>query len=282
MNPMNHFKQRLIFSAIAILYLITLIYYSHYPFVNWLFILTTTAAALISQWEYYRCISVSHHKPLYIPGLLFGFIYLLMAYWTTQFPQCEGFYLYLPFTLFLIYGFSVQFLQKEQPINSLAVTSFGLLYVVIPLSMIIPLNYNVNGGSWWLIFTLSVTKMTDAGAYFIGKWIGRRPLAKTISPNKTLEGSIGGLFAAVLTGYAITLIARYFSFDAFENSLYIYFMLAICIGIVAQIGDLGESLLKRDAGVKDSNDIPGLGGMLDIVDSLLLTIPLVYFFVRMQ
>lgn len=123
-------------------------------------------------------------------------------------------------------------------------------------------------GLGWFLFVLLVTWIGDTAAYLIGRQFGSRPLIPSISPKKTFEGSLGGLLGAAVTGI---MAAALFGLD-------IHPLLAagagLTIGCLGQIGDLGESLLKRQVGVKDSgNLIPGHGGMLDRIDATLLTMP---------
>lgn len=121
--------------------------------------------------------------------------------------------------------------------------------------------------------------MTDMGAFFVGKKLGRHQLAAQISPKKTVEGAIGGLVTAVISSALIPPLASWIDSPfALQVTLWQTLILGCLIGILSQIGDLGESLLKRDAGIKDSNQLPGLGGVLDMIDSLVFTLPLGYFF----
>jgi phosphatidate cytidylyltransferase len=116
-----------------------------------------------------------------------------------------------------------------------------------------------------------ITKLGDIGAYFIGARFGRHPLMPRISPKKTIEGAVAGLIFSVLGA----LICR-----PFLNFSYIHaVVLGIFFGAVGQLGDLSESLIKRDCQVKDSGKLlPGMGGILDEIDSLLFTAPLFYFY----
>ena len=122
--------------------------------------------------------------------------------------------------------------------------------------------------------------MTDTGGFFIGKKFGKEKLAPYISPKKTWEGALGGFVAAIFSSIAVVFFASIFDPEAFGLTLWQSIWLGAGIGICAQIGDLSESLLKRDGGIKDSNQVPGLGGMLDIVDSLVFSAPLVYIFLK--
>ena len=132
----------------------------------------------------------------------------------------------------------------------------------------------VNCGIEWLLFTLLTTFAVDTGAYLVGRAVGRRPMALSISPNKTWEGSIGGFFSAVLAALALGLV---FDLDIATWQLAV---IGAVVGVVAQCGDLLESKLKRIADVKDSGSIiPGHGGLLDRLDSLLFSLPAVYYLI---
>ena len=114
---------------------------------------------------------------------------------------------------------------------------------------------------------------TDVGCYYVGTKLGKHKLAPTVSPNKTIEGSIGG---AVFSVFFAEIIGLYLGL-----SWYMALIAGLLCTIFAQIGDLCESLLKRDAGVKDSGDtLPGHGGFLDRADSFALTIPIMYYFFK--
>jgi phosphatidate cytidylyltransferase len=115
--------------------------------------------------------------------------------------------------------------------------------------------------------------LTDIGCYYVGTKFGKRKLAAVISPNKTIEGSIGGMFFAILGAILVGLVI--------DLQWYIALFAGIMCSIFAQIGDLCESLIKRDAGVKDSGtSLPGHGGFLDRTDSFILTIPVMYYFCK--
>ena len=122
-----------------------------------------------------------------------------------------------------------------------------------------------------------VSWSTDTGAYFFGKNFGKHKLTPTLSPNKTVEGSIGGLFVSFIAAFLLLLFWK-----SLRQTIPWYHaaILALLIGVFVQVGDLVESAFKRDAGVKDSgNHIIGHGGILDVVDSLLLIIPLSYLYI---
>ena len=129
-----------------------------------------------------------------------------------------------------------------------------------------------NLGRSWLLFALLVTFAVDTGAYLVGRAVGSRPMAPSISPNKTWEGSVGGFISAVAAALVLGLV--------FDLGIPVWQQAVIgaVVGVVAQWGDLLESKLKRLADVKDAGSIiPGHGGLLDRLDSILLTLPAVYY-----
>ncbi len=185
--------------------------------------------------------------------------------------------LFLTFALVAL--FIWRFRNPKESLAHLASDFFALFYIAVPLGLMLGVLYPAGFGSdgrWWLAYLIIVTKVTDAGAYFIGKTWGRRTLS-SLSPKKTVEGAIGGIGFAIASSLIICVLARAYAPQHFSLGYPGAIGLGCLLGIVGQIGDLGESLLKRDADVKDSNIIPGLGGILDMLDSLLVTTPIVYF-----
>jgi phosphatidate cytidylyltransferase len=158
---------------------------------------------------------------------------------------------------------------------------FAIFYVPLLLSFL-PLLMNPGAGRdgrMLAIYLIVVTKMTDMGAYFTGSAIGRTKLIPRISPKKTWEGCIGGLVWSTAASYA------FFHFSDGQIggrtfSLVHVLVIPPVLGVLGILGDLAKSLIKRAAGVKDSGTIfAGMGGMLDVVDSLLFTAPVLYLFV---
>lgn len=152
-----------------------------------------------------------------------------------------------------------------------AATLMGTLYV--GLLTYLYLLRTLPDGWIWLIFMLAGTWACDTAAYFVGIAFGSRRIAPVLSPKKTVEGAIGGVFGSVAVAYLFT---RIYPFLPLTKML----MLGIMVGAAAEVGDLLESAFKRQAGIKDSSSlIPGHGGILDRIDSSLFTAPLVYYFV---
>ena len=152
----------------------------------------------------------------------------------------------------------------------------GIAYLALPLSFL-TLLAEFEQGRFWLLFLLVVIWSNDTFAYFIGRKFGRHKLAPVISPKKTVEGAIGG----ILGGAAVGLV--FVHFIALASAPVETVAITIVIGLVAMAGDLAESLIKRAANVKDSGTIiPGHGGVLDRIDSLIFTVPLLYYYLVLK
>jgi phosphatidate cytidylyltransferase len=169
----------------------------------------------------------------------------------------------------------------ERPLEALAITVFAPLYVGATLSFGYGLRHHqwavgALAGTVVVLFPLVVTWGTDIGAYFIGRWLGRRKLMPSVSPGKTVAGAIGGLVVAVVVAVAYNALAlRPRAQLALAPWTAIVF--GVLTSVAAQVGDLAESLFKRASGVKDSSRVlPGHGGILDRLDSLLFVLPVAY------
>ena len=150
----------------------------------------------------------------------------------------------------------------------------GFIYVALLMGHLVLLR-QFDDGRQWIFLTLIVIMSCDTCAYVIGSRFGKSKLYPLISPNKSIEGGIGGLGGAVLGA----LISKFLFFSTL--GLWPAVLVGLVLGVAGQIGDLFESMLKRSCGVKDSgNMIPGHGGILDRLDSLLFAFPLVYYVAR--
>jgi phosphatidate cytidylyltransferase len=168
--------------------------------------------------------------------------------------------------------------DSSHAIVGVSTALFGIFYVSWCFSFLIKLRLmegpGLPDGRWLVAFLLVVTKGGDIGAYTAGSLFGRHTLIRRISPSKTWEGVAGGLLFSVA---AVALFTSVFPAIPLAHLL----ILALLLGILGQLGDLSESLIKRDCQVKDSGAIlPGMGGILDVLDSLLFTAPVCYFYMR--
>jgi len=186
-------------------------------------------------------------------------------------------------------GFAWEMARYREPngqaLARLAYLSLSLVYLALPIVFLFALR-RIPGNGWGLIALLSpiiTVKLADAGAYAVGKSIGRTRLAPRLSPQKTVEGAIGGALAAAAGGLGCATVLVPALVPVEERGagpqIPAWIGMGIAVALAGLVGDLAESLLKRDAGVKDSSQwLPGLGGALDLLDSVLFAAPVAYVF----
>ncbi len=206
-------------------------------------------------------------------------VWLLYATAQSGMAITLGLGIYIPYMLYLLYVVCRStFLPHKDMLPSLGNSLIGQLYIAVPLALAIRLTLTINPffpithyNGMLLLAIFIFIWVNDTGAYLVGSRWGKTPLAPSISPKKTVEGSIGGLLLALLSAVILRLLL-------FPELSWLHILLiAAVVAIFGTIGDLFESSLKRQAGVKDSGKlIPGHGGILDRIDSLLLAVPAVY------
>ena len=235
------------------------------------FSVVVVLAGALALFEFYRlCFSDRSHSWLIGVGLT-GFAALILG---THRPD-----IIVPILLAtLVCIISVPLLNRspiEQSLRDGAMTLFGVLYLGLTLGTL-SMTRLLPQGEWLIFFLLLVTWASDTGAYYVGTLYGRHRLAPRISPKKTVEGLVGGLIGAIIVGYA----ARWWFLP--ELSGLDCLILATLLTITGLWGDLTESAMKRSVGMKDSGGIlPGHGGMLDRLDSLLFAAPAFYYYVTL-
>jgi phosphatidate cytidylyltransferase len=255
--------------------------YTVWSGIPYFFIALAAIAAIFALYEFYNLAARLSCRPTRIAGYVAGLviIFLLAA------NELEWIVAALAGLTLISF---VDALRKPDHINvslvSVASTVFGVIYVALLAGFLVGVRMiGYEDGAVGvpslapklLTMFFAMVMMTDTGAYYTGRSIGKHKLAPRVSPGKTIEGSIGGFVAAALTGP----LCKQFFFP--EIPLLDAVLLGASIGVIGQIGDLAESLLKRGAGVKDSGAIlPGHGGMLDRVDSILFCAPVLYYYAR--
>ncbi|MBU4376478.1 MAG: phosphatidate cytidylyltransferase [Candidatus Omnitrophica bacterium] len=261
-------KQRIISSILVILLTILVIFF----FPNWVFCAVATWFIGMSLFEFYSMVEKKNITVYKYLGTFLGILVPIFTYLEYNL-KTEGAVVF-SIVLFSVFIFARQFAKKDGSdiLASTAITLFGILYISWFFSFLIKLKYLPLGNNL-VVFLLLLTEGGDAGAYFIGSAAGKHLLIPRISPKKSVEGAIGG--------FVTTLVLAALSKPFFPNiSMQQLLIAGLLIGIIAPIGDLTESLFKRDCGVKDSGEcLPGLGGVLDMIDSLLLAAPLLYFYI---
>lgn len=278
---MSNFLQRLALGSLAAIFSILLLWFSPYPIFRPIFALVIALLITIAASELFTIAKSKNFLPLVKIGLTACFLYTLAVYASTQYHQAE-ILPYLVLFLTLLGSFLYFFNAGNDPLVNLSITLFALAYIAIPLSTWLNIAYffpegSVQEGRWWLFYLLAVTKLTDMGAYFVGSSLGKNKMTPYISPGKSWEGAIGGLVLGVATSFVF-----YYLIPQIHLTLFQSLWLGLVLSLMGQIGDLAESIIKRDAGVKNSSRIPGLGGILDMLDSLVFTSPILYIFLKTQ
>ena len=286
---MKNLMNRLLSSAI----LVSLVLATLFCFPLWVYALVVTGFVTVALYEFFTMVrhrGILVHRPL---SMSLGIIFTGLVAWrslvdpglvrasipgpgTTLLSWMWD--IFWPATIVII--FIRQFLRENifEALGGLATTLFGLAYVSALLSYLFYIRTrDAAHGAWLVLFLILVTKMGDVGAYAIGNIIGQHSLVPRISPRKTVEGFVGAaLFSGLTAWLAQPMLGHQHIFGQPATPLWTLVM-GVVLGVIGQLGDLAESLLKRDCQVKDSGVlIPGLGGVLDVIDSLLFTAPLFY------
>ena len=226
-------------------------------------------------------VKILEHKGFY-PSLKIILLAETILAIITFFDQAK--YVASALILCTLFSFMWVLFRGRQPyIANVATTILGFVYCgYFPLHLQLLRDMSsadYHDGLGFVVMMFTAILLTDVGCYYAGTRFGKHKLAPVISPNKTIEGSIGGAICAVLGSCVVGLfISKVYMIDV---KWYIPVIAGFLCTVFAQIGDLCESLLKRDAGVKDSgNSLPGHGGFLDRTDSFIFTIPVMYYFCK--
>lgn len=252
----------------AIVMLLVLCFAAYFKTLGLLSLLLIVSILLIDEFSV-NLIGISRkHIGYWISQSLFVLSYVVFA----MLDKSMVFYDYFINTAVLLNSLLIFYLFFESMEGKFTIQIFRMFSFFIGLFLFFPimsLSYVLNVENWasLLVILFSINIVTDTGAWFVGKNIGKNKLWKSVSPNKTIEGAIGGVVLSVIVSslLIVTLLGKY-------NVL--VFLSLIGLSAIAQIGDLVESKLKRQAGIKDSSNlIPGHGGIYDRIDSLLFTAP---------
>ncbi len=252
--------KRVLISVIAIPLLLFIYYYGQIPLIIFLILLS-----LISSYELSKMLK---NKSLYLMASVIPFT-ALMCYMSAKYDL--EYSLYLLFFALALFGAEEIFRNRiENAIYRVSSSLMIMVYCGVSLGFVYRLH-GLKNGNYLLPFIAILIWITDTFAYFIGVWLGRHRNIFNVSPKKSIEGFIGGFVFAVL----FAIIAHFIVPN--KISLFWALLMGIVIGTIGQFGDLFESLLKRDCGVKDSSNlIPGHGGILDRFDSFMIAVPVIY------
>ena len=243
------------------------------------------AVCALAMFEFYSLLDAAEIPHFKYFGLSSGLV-LILATWyplrnsVTQVCDME----WMVMCGITIAVFLRQFPQKNnpKPLETIAGTLMGVIYISLLLSFFakLLLAWGDTTGRLLILYLILVVKAADMGAYFVGCSIGRHKLIPRISPAKTWEGFFGGLLSSVVVSVLFYAFAKN-SFGMLTLTLSDAVILGVLLGTIGTVSDLTESLFKRGAGVKDSGHmIQGMGGILDVIDSLLFSAPALYVYAR--
>jgi phosphatidate cytidylyltransferase len=235
----------------------------------WLFLLFILFVIFLALREFYA-LSLPEVSPGGKgAGFVLGFLLALSLY--SREPRCFLFTIVL--ALFFL-SIRALFQREEFPerVEKVSKQLLGFFYLPLLLGHFVLLR-NLEKGRWWVLFTLVAVYFGDTLAFYVGRAWGKRKMAPQISPGKTVEGGLGAVAGSMAGAWVSKLV--FFPSIPLPHAL----ILGAAVGVIGQLGDLWESLLKRSAKVKDSGVlIPGHGGLLDRIDSVLFAAPLVYYY----
>ncbi len=246
------------------------------------------ALGLLGQWEFYRAQEEKGHKVFKQSGLFCGaLLFANTWYFLILRPGHAGFVHFGEelILVFCVLGALIRLVVRQEnhaaPITTAALTLLGLFYVPFLFNFVALLAFtpgDLDQNRFLLIYLLAVTKFSDVGAYVVGSLIGKHKMIPRISPGKTWEGFVGAILTSLVISVVMTeaLRGRLHALS-FTDSI----VLGLLLPLISVVGDLAESVIKRDASIKDSgHTIPGIGGALDLIDSILFTAPVLYFYLQ--
>ncbi len=275
---MSELTRRILFALVGAPLTVGLIYAG-----GWIFTAALGALSALGAWELFRMARAGGHEPLDEVGIVLAASVPLLVH--ASYLGVFRATITFAVMLFLALAAAIIWLRgtARKPLVSLSLTVVGIVYPALVV-YIYPLRYHdyavgALAGTVLVMFPIFITWATDTGAYAFGRMLGRHKLIPSVSPGKTVEGAVGGVVLAVLIAWAYVqfLLVPYAQLTIRPMGIVAF---AIVISVVGQIGDLAESLLKRDAGVKDSSTLlPGHGGILDRFDSLYFVLPVAYLII---
>jgi phosphatidate cytidylyltransferase len=274
----SELTRRILFALVGAPVTVAIVYFG-----GWVLAAGLGAVAGIAAWELYRMARSGGSNPMAVSGIALAAAIPLFVH--AHYLGVFTLSLAGAAVIFLALTASVIWLRgvEGRPLVSVSITLFGALYAALG-TFIYPLRYHdyaigAIAGTALVMFPIGVTWGTDIGAYAFGRMFGRRKLMPSVSPGKTVAGAVGGVVASVAScWFYVTVFLKPFAQLGLSPTGMVLF--AIAISVAGQTGDLAESLLKREAGVKDSSTLlPGHGGMLDRWDSLLFALPVAYLII---
>jgi len=243
---------------------------------SYAFALVFLLVAVLGLLEFYRLLKSGGVNPFTFTGLMVAVpIYVLIALIANL--KIPGYYVVMILPLLFIIPLTAVYKYDNSVFKNTIYTVFGIIYIIIPfavLNLFFDPQLKKNPDQYMLLLGYFIIMwLNDSAAYLIGAWIGRNQLAKSVSPKKTWEGSIGGFIFGMATAISVYFVFRVYS-------LFDWVIIGLLVIVFGTFGDLFESLFKRNLGIKDTGRIiPGHGGILDRFDGILLSAPFIYLYI---
>jgi phosphatidate cytidylyltransferase len=260
---MTSHAKRVLTGVIGVPLLVALILFAP----AWVFAIFILFVALLSLNEFYSMTSPEAPRAIvFVNYLSTAGLFCSLLVKGSHYIAILPLFIILPLALFI-----ARYRKKPPKMGEIGQMLMGPFYICLPLMLLVVI-FGLPRGQWWVFFILAVIFAGDTGSFYVGRSLGKHKLSR-ISPGKTWEGTMAGLVSNI----AAACIYGYLFFPSLSVTSIV--VLAIVIGISGQIGDLAESMLKRISRVKDSGTIlPGHGGLLDRIDGLLFSIPILYLY----
>jgi phosphatidate cytidylyltransferase len=256
-----------------------------------MFFVTIAGIGLLGLWEYYEMLDRRGVPNFKLTAIITAVVFFAGSFYTFRSygPDKSYDFEIAVLVVFLLVVFGRQMFRKTRdvnPLETMAYTLFGLLYIVWLFNFITKIVYLAPRGplgdptgQYYVLYLLLVTKFSDMGAYVTGSLFGRHKLVPHISPHKSWEGLAGAVVFALGGSFGLWYLI--------PDKLAVFqpmdlLVLGVLLGLAAVIGDLAESIVKRSTEAKDSGGLlPGIGGVLDLIDSVLFTAPIMFFYMRL-
>ncbi|AFK04252.1 phosphatidate cytidylyltransferase [Emticicia oligotrophica DSM 17448] len=271
LNQLPNLTQRIIAAIIGVSIILAAVLYNEWTF--WVLFLTIS---ILTQREFYKLLKLDENHPLSFYGIFCGIVLNTLTFFIEkEYLPFKFYYLIVPL---LTSTFFIKLYRKKdtKPFANLGYTFLGIIYVAVPFALIneMVLTDTIGYAPQLILGCLFILWANDTGAYFAGRFLGKRKLFERVSPKKTWEGFVGGAITSLLVAFILT---KYF-----DNLLsWQWYGISVIIFITGTLGDLVESLFKRSISIKDSGDmIPGHGGFMDRFDGLLLSMPFIVTFLK--
>lgn len=273
--------QRLVVHSVALTFLIVLLCTALTTITSWTLGVLSALCAGLGSYEFATLAKYKVHYPYRIYSAVGSFLFVFASFLSVRWLAPSS----LPWVILFLWVTINIFWSHKHPqgafVNA-AITLFTMFYISIPVHLFLRILYGFmhtqvpDLGIWWASFLIATTKGADIFGYFFGKALGKKKISPKISPHKTIVGFVFGCAGALL----ISLVFFFHipqRFPGYVNMPTVIILLGGILGVSGFIGDILESVFKREAQVKNSNRMQAVGGMLDTLDSLLFSAPILYF-----